>query len=60
MAEPRAPAPLYLHASRGLCRACGSQRLVDVRYVSDGERVFLERLCPEHGRHRALVAESLA
>jgi 7,8-dihydro-6-hydroxymethylpterin dimethyltransferase len=53
-------APLYLHASRGLCRECGDGRLVEVRYVSDGQRVFLERLCPEHGRSRALVAESLA
>jgi 7,8-dihydro-6-hydroxymethylpterin dimethyltransferase len=53
-------APLYLHASRGLCRECGNARLVEVRYVSDGQRVFLERLCPEHGRSRALVAESLA
>ena len=36
------------------------RRLVDVRYVSDGRAVYLERLCPEHGRSRALVAESLA
>ena len=53
-------APLFLHASRGLCRACGNQQLVEVRYVSDGQGVFLERLCPEHGRSRVLVAESLA
>jgi hypothetical protein len=34
--------------------------MVDVRYVSEGGQVFLERLCPTHGRSRALVAESLS
>ena len=56
------PAPIYLGLSRGTCRQCGSaaRKLVDVRYISDGEGVYLERLCPEHGTSRTLVAESLS
>jgi uncharacterized radical SAM superfamily Fe-S cluster-containing enzyme len=30
-----------------------------VRYVAEGGQVFLERLCPTHGKSRTLVAESL-
>jgi hypothetical protein len=52
--------PIFLGASRGLCRACGNDELREVRYVSDGERVYLEHRCPTHGRSLALVAESLA
>jgi uncharacterized radical SAM superfamily Fe-S cluster-containing enzyme len=51
---------IYLSSSRGLCRSCGDGALVDVRYVSDGEAVYLERICREHGPNRALVAESLS
>ncbi|MEW6363902.1 MAG: radical SAM protein [Acidobacteriota bacterium] len=47
----------FLSASRGMCRAC--RRMVRVRYVARGHRVFLERTCPEHGVGRALVAESV-
>jgi tetraether lipid synthase len=60
---------LFLGQSRGLCRPCkerldqgdqiSSGAMVDVRYVSDGKAVFLERFCPEHGISRTLVAESL-
>jgi len=49
---------VYLGLSRGTCREC--RRMIDVRYVSDGTGVYLERICPEHGTGRALVAESLA
>jgi 7,8-dihydro-6-hydroxymethylpterin dimethyltransferase len=49
---------IYLALSRGLCRDCGEP--VDARYISDGGRVYLERLCPTHGAARALVAEGLA
>lgn len=53
------PGPgVFLGASRGLCRECGSER--DVRYVADDGGVFLERLCPVHGKRRTLVAETLA
>lgn len=51
--------PIYLGSSRGTCRECGVHKLVDVRYISDEGRVYLERYCPEHGTKRALVAESL-
>ena len=49
---------IFLSMSRGVCRQCGD--LVDARYVSDGEAVYLERLCPTHGPSSALVAERLA
>lgn len=56
-----APGDIYLAASQGLCRACGpGSDLVEVRYISDGKGVFLERHCPVHGKSRTLVAESLA
>lgn len=54
----RSSASIFLSQSRGVCRECG--RMVPVRYVSYQDKVFLERLCPEHGASRALVAESLA
>ncbi len=54
----RNAAPTYLSQSRGVCRVCG--KMVPVRYVADQDRVYLERLCPEHYGSRALVAESLA
>ncbi|MFC1707165.1 radical SAM protein, partial [Planctomycetota bacterium] len=50
--------PVYLSTSRGTCRRC--RRMVPVRYMADGAGVYLERLCPEHGKARAQVAESLA
>jgi 7,8-dihydro-6-hydroxymethylpterin dimethyltransferase len=49
--------PVFLSQSRGVCRICG--RMVPVRYMAYNDQVFLERLCPEHGASRALVAESL-
>jgi 7,8-dihydro-6-hydroxymethylpterin dimethyltransferase len=57
MAGPRLDATTYLGQSRGVCRTCGEA--IDVRYVAEGGRVFLERLCPEHGRAATLVAEDL-
>ena len=51
------PGPVYLDQSKGLCREC--RRTVDVRTLSEGGAVYLERCCPEHGVARALVAESL-
>lgn len=40
-----------------MCRECG--KLVQVRYISLKNRVYLERYCNEHGTSRALVAEDL-
>ena len=48
----------YLGQSRGLCRECGAR--VEVRYVARGQRVLLERHCPQHGKHQALVAGDLS
>lgn len=48
----------FLSASKGVCRECS--RLVEVRYISQNDKVYLERYCDEHGTSRALVAESLA
>ena len=56
------PLPVFLSQSRGVCRDCDDrgERLVEVRYVAEGDRVYLERWCPTHGVSRALVAESLS
>ncbi len=54
------PGRIFLGSSRGLCRACGNGSLLEVRYVAEDGRVYLERCCPVHGRSRALVAERLA
>ena len=52
---------IYLGASQGVCRQCGTESLVPSRYVADEDRrVFLEKLCPTHGVSRALVAEDLS
>ena len=48
----------YLGQSRGLCRECGER--VPVRYFARGQRVYLERNCPKHGKHEALVAGDLS
>jgi uncharacterized radical SAM superfamily Fe-S cluster-containing enzyme len=48
----------FLSCSKGICRECG--KVVEVRYVALGDRVYLERFCIDHGVSRALVAESLA
>lgn len=48
----------YLGRSTGLCRECGDR--VEVRYMARGERVYLERHCPKHGKHEALVAGDLS
>jgi 7,8-dihydro-6-hydroxymethylpterin dimethyltransferase len=47
----------YLGQSRGMCRECGAS--VEVRYLARGQRVYLQRLCPQHGQHEALVAGDL-
>lgn len=51
-------ATTFLSVSKGMCRECG--KLVQVRYISRNNSVYLERYCPEHGFHQALVAESLS
>ena len=56
--ECQGTAPIFLSQSRGVCRDCG--RMVPVRYVAFQDQVFLERLCPQHGASRALVADNLA
>ncbi len=48
----------YLGQSRGLCRECGAR--VEVRYVARGQRVYLQRHCPHHGKSEALVAGDLS
>jgi uncharacterized radical SAM superfamily Fe-S cluster-containing enzyme len=56
---PATDEPLnYLGQSRGLCRACGEK--VPVRYIARGQRVYLQRHCPTHGQHEALVAGDLS
>ena len=45
----------YLASSRGMCRTCG--QVCEARYVADGDAVYLERICPTHGKSKALVAE---
>jgi uncharacterized radical SAM superfamily Fe-S cluster-containing enzyme len=52
------PGEIFLSLSRGMCREC--RKHVEVRYLADEAGVYLERFCPEHGRSRALVAETLA
>lgn len=52
------PGRTYLAASQGMCRTCGV--VCEARYVVDSDAVYLERLCPAHGKSRALVAESFA
>lgn len=49
---------VFLGQSKGMCREC--RQLVDARYLSDGEAVFLQTLCPQHGEEKAMVAESLS
>jgi len=48
----------YLAQSRGLCRECGAR--VEVRTIARDNRVYLQRHCPEHGRHEALIAGDLS
>ncbi len=48
----------FLSATKGMCREC--REIVDARYVARGERVFLERHCPSHGKQTALVARRLS
>ena len=48
----------YFASTKGMCRTCRS--LVDARYIGVQGKLYLERRCPEHGRSRALVADSVA
>ena len=54
----REPGHVFVASSQGMCRACGET--CEVRYMSDDGAVYLDRLCPTHGKSRALVAESFA
>jgi uncharacterized radical SAM superfamily Fe-S cluster-containing enzyme len=49
----------YLGQSRGLCRQCGTDARVEVRYIARDNKVYLQRHCPKHGVHEALVAGDL-
>ena len=43
-----------LRETRGTCPVC--IEMVPAKVVEDGGRVFIEKLCPEHGSNRALIA----
>jgi pyruvate-formate lyase-activating enzyme len=43
-----------LRETRGTCPIC--IEMVPAKVVEDGGRVFIEKLCPEHGSNRALIA----
>ena len=55
MTSPAAVASLG--ATEGLCHTCG--QLCEARIVVQDDRVFLEKCCPEHGIHRALVSSDV-
>jgi uncharacterized radical SAM superfamily Fe-S cluster-containing enzyme len=58
---PCEPGPTnYLGQSRGLCRECGAGVRVEVRYIARDSSVYLQRLCPTHGKSEALVAGDLS
>ena len=41
---------------KGLCATCGN--IVDAREVTDSDKVYLEKTCPEHGQSRMLISDS--
>ena len=41
--------------TRGLCPKC--RRVVDAQVLLRGGKVYLRKLCPDHGPHEALVME---
>ena len=43
---------------QSICSVCG--KAVQARYVSEPERVYIEKHCPEHGDSRVLASESAA
>jgi 7,8-dihydro-6-hydroxymethylpterin dimethyltransferase len=49
---------LFYDVVRSLCSTC--LRRVDGKYLIEGERVILDKWCPEHGRERVLVADDAA
>ncbi|MBI4859581.1 MAG: radical SAM protein [Candidatus Riflebacteria bacterium] len=48
----------YVKTVQGVCRQC--RRVVNARVVIEDGRVWQERLCPEHGPARALIADDAA
>ncbi|MBI4872981.1 MAG: radical SAM protein [Candidatus Riflebacteria bacterium] len=48
----------YLKTVQGVCREC--HQVVNCRILVEDGRVWQERLCPEHGPSRALIAEDHA
>jgi uncharacterized radical SAM superfamily Fe-S cluster-containing enzyme len=45
----------YLKTVRGVCREC--RKIVNARIVIEDGRVWQERMCPDHGPARALIAD---
>lgn len=46
-----------LSMTRGICSTCGD--IVNAKIVSDGEQVFLRKLCPKHTNNDALIANNV-
>ncbi|MBI4678215.1 MAG: radical SAM protein [Elusimicrobia bacterium] len=44
----------YFATTSGMCREC--RRIVRAQIVFEGGKVYQERICPEHGASRALIA----
>ena len=45
----------YLKTVQGVCREC--KKIVNARIIIQDGRVYQERMCTEHGKSRALIAE---
>ncbi len=48
----------YLKTVQGVCREC--KKIVNARIIEEDGRIYQERMCPEHGKARALIAENSA
>jgi len=58
-AAPRKAAPyLFLGQTTSLCETCLA--LVPAKIIAEGERVFFQKRCREHGVQKTLVADDLA
>ena len=55
---PRERDYLFYGATIALCSTC--LRRVDAKELIEGERVWLQKRCPEHGTHRVLLADDAA
>ncbi len=60
--EPAVPqrheaAHVYYSMTKSLCAVC--KRSVDAKIVFRGDEVWLDKLCPEHGRQEVLVSSSV-